>query len=361
MLSAFLVAVLFGIVITAVQGALVGYIRANPLLVQLIAALSLLIGGALARDRWPTHLFPGGEGLQVSKGASPAYRSRPVFLLATVLIGQLTLSWTRIGREMVMVGEQPACRDRSRRQHRKGPSPLPTCLPVRALPYPHSLAARYGLGDMELGLGYDYTAIAAVLVGGTAIGGGSGSVVRTLVGVTVIAVIATVLLLRIQPAVAISDHRPDRPCGHHAPHHRGAAMIRSLLLNPTARPFTVMAGSIVVLALIDRGTGFFFSVGTIFSVMQLFATFGLVALGLGLSILIREFDLSVAGIVGLAGCIAVMTGAEYPWLGLLLGVGAGLLSGLIQGFIVTELNSQLRRGNARWSLDVARHDLRSDR
>ena len=111
-----------------------------------------------------------------------------------------------------------------------------------------------------------------------------------------------------------------------------------LLLNPTARPFTVMVGSIVVLALIDRGTGFFFSVGTIFSVMQLFATFGLVALGLGLSILIREFDLSVAGIVGLAGCIAVMTGAGNPWLGLLLGVGAGLVSGMVQGLIMTRLH-----------------------
>jgi ribose/xylose/arabinose/galactoside ABC-type transport system permease subunit len=111
-----------------------------------------------------------------------------------------------------------------------------------------------------------------------------------------------------------------------------------LLLDPSVRPFTVMVGSIGVLALIDRGTGFFFSVGTIFSVMQLFATFGLVALGLGLSILIREFDLSVAGHVGLAGCIAVMTGATNPWLGLLLGVGAGLLSGLLQGIIMTRLN-----------------------
>ena len=99
-----------------------------------------------------------------------------------------------------------------------------------------------------------------------------------------------------------------------------------------------MAGSILVLALIDRGTGFFFSLGTIFSVMQLFATFGLVALGLGLSILIREFDLSVAGIVGLAGCIAVMTGATNPWLGLLLGVGAGVVSGVIQGIIMTKLH-----------------------
>jgi ribose/xylose/arabinose/galactoside ABC-type transport system permease subunit len=110
-----------------------------------------------------------------------------------------------------------------------------------------------------------------------------------------------------------------------------------ILLQPTARPFTIMIGAILVLALMDRGTGYFFSLGTVFSVMQLFATFGLVALGLGLSMLIREFDLSVAGMVGLAGCIAVMTGASNPWLGLLLGVGAGVLSGLLQGLIMTRL------------------------
>jgi ribose transport system permease protein len=70
----------------------------------------------------------------------------------------------------------------------------------------------------------------------------------------------------------------------------------------------------------------------------LFATFGLVALGLGLSMLVREFDLSVAGIVGLAGCIAVMTGVENPWLGVVLGVGAGLVSGTLQGLIMTRLH-----------------------
>ncbi len=111
----------------------------------------------------------------------------------------------------------------------------------------------------------------------------------------------------------------------------------TLLLDPTWRPFVIMAGAIVVLAAMDRGTGYFFSLGTVFSVMQLFATFGLVALGLGLSILVREFDLSVAGIVGLAGCIAVMTGVSHPLLGLLLGVGAGALSGTLQGLIMTRL------------------------
>jgi len=110
-----------------------------------------------------------------------------------------------------------------------------------------------------------------------------------------------------------------------------------VLLDPTVRPFTILIAAIIVLALIDRGTGYFFSLGTVFSVMQLFATFGLVALGLGLSVLIREFDLSVAGIVGLAGCIAVMTGVQNPWLGLILGVGAGVVSGTLQGLIMTRL------------------------
>jgi ribose/xylose/arabinose/galactoside ABC-type transport system permease subunit len=117
-------------------------------------------------------------------------------------------------------------------------------------------------------------------------------------------------------------------------------MMRGLktLFAPKLRPFTIMFCSILVLAAMDRGSGYFFSVGTVFSVMQLFATFGLVALGLGLSILVREFDLSVAGIVGLAGCIAVLTGVGNPWLGVLLGVGAGLVSGVLQGLIMTRLH-----------------------
>ena len=113
--------------------------------------------------------------------------------------------------------------------------------------------------------------------------------------------------------------------------------VGKFLIAPTARPFTIMAGAVVVLGLIDRGNGYFFSLGTLFSVMQLFASLGLVALGLGLSMLVREFDLSVAGMFSLAGCIAVITGGANPWLGALLGVAAGVFSGLIQGLIMTRL------------------------
>ena len=114
-----------------------------------------------------------------------------------MVIGQFILSWTRIGRVMVDGRQQPARGHRRRHQHRAPPSPSPTCIAGACSAVSGVLlAARYGSGDMELGTGYDYTAIAAVLVGGTSIQGGSGSVVRTLIGVTVIAIIEVVLLLR---------------------------------------------------------------------------------------------------------------------------------------------------------------------
>ena len=58
------------------------------------------------------------------------------------------------------------------------------------------LSIRYDSASMDYGVGYDYAAVAAVLVGGTLIKGGEGSIVRTLVGVMIIAIIQAVLLLR---------------------------------------------------------------------------------------------------------------------------------------------------------------------
>jgi ribose/xylose/arabinose/galactoside ABC-type transport system permease subunit len=191
---AFMIALLFGIVVTAAQGVLIGYFRANPILVS-IAGLSLLIGGAeLATGG--QRIYPGGSGLQVFKGRIAGIPVEALYFFATVLIGQFILSWTRIGRVMAMVGSN------ARAATAAGISTGAAVTVAYVLAGACSamagvlLAARYGSGDMELGAGYDYTAIAAVLVGGTAIQGGSGSVTRTLIGVTVIATIEVVLLLR---------------------------------------------------------------------------------------------------------------------------------------------------------------------
>jgi ribose/xylose/arabinose/galactoside ABC-type transport system permease subunit len=191
---AVLLAMLFGTIVTAGQGFLVGYFRANPILVS-IAALSLLLGGA-AYATGGHRIYPGGAGLQMFKGRIAGIPIDALCFFALVIVGQLILSWTRAGRLMAMVGSN------LRAAAAAGIDTVSTTTAAYAIAGACAaisgvlLAARYGSGDMELGAGYDYTAIAAVLVGGTGIAGGSGSALRTLIGVTVIAIIDVVLLLR---------------------------------------------------------------------------------------------------------------------------------------------------------------------
>ncbi len=108
--------------------------------------------------------------------------------------------------------------------------------------------------------------------------------------------------------------------------------------DPAHRPYLFLAATIVLLAALDADAGRFVSAATAFSTLQSFATLGPVALGLGMTMLIREFDLSVAGVFGLAGCIAVLTGTANPWVGLAAAVLAGCAFGLVQGLIISALN-----------------------
>lgn len=105
----------------------------------------------------------------------------------------------------------------------------------------------------------------------------------------------------------------------------------------TARPLAILAACIVAFVLIDAGHMRFLSVNTVRSALQTFATLAPVALGLGLAMMVREFDLSIAGLFGLAGCAAVLTGGTYPLLGLAVALGVGLAVGLIQGAIMVSL------------------------
>ena len=92
--AAFLLALAFGVAVTAAQGLLVGYIRANPILVS-IAGLSLLIGGA-ALVTGGQRIYPGGTGLQMFKGRVAGIPVEALYFFATVIVGQFILSWTRI-------------------------------------------------------------------------------------------------------------------------------------------------------------------------------------------------------------------------------------------------------------------------
>ncbi len=107
--------------------------------------------------------------------------------------------------------------------------------------------------------------------------------------------------------------------------------------DPHLRPLAVFVGCVLLLLLADHGDRTLLGTATAFSTLETFATWGLVALGLGLTMMIREFDLSVVGMFSLAGCIAVLAGSADPWLGLACAIAAGLLAGLAQGFVIVRL------------------------
>jgi ribose/xylose/arabinose/galactoside ABC-type transport system permease subunit len=108
-------------------------------------------------------------------------------------------------------------------------------------------------------------------------------------------------------------------------------------VTPKNRPYLFLAGTVFLLTVLDWNGGRFLTSATAFSVLQTFATLGPAALGLGMTMLVREFDLSIAGVFGLAGCVAVLTGGESAWLGLLLGILTGAAFGFVQGVIITSL------------------------
>ena len=191
--GALVVAFLFSAALTGAQGFVVGYFRANPIIVSM-AVLALIYGFVT--------LFTGGRGIYPEGSETDLLKGRigvvPIPLaafLSTVVIGQFILSFTRFGRNLYMVGSN----------HRAAVAAgLVTWRTVTGAYVVAGLftafsavlmAARYASGDMEHGIGYDYHAISAVLVGGTAIQGGEGSALRTLWGTVIISVIQGLLLL----------------------------------------------------------------------------------------------------------------------------------------------------------------------
>ena len=104
-----------------------------------------------------------------------------------------------------------------------------------------------------------------------------------------------------------------------------------------ARPLLILAVVVAILIAAAAASGTALRANTLFSVMQYFATLGPVALGLGITMVAGEFDLSVGSTLGLAGCVAVLTGGSNPILGLVCGVAIGLVVGLVQGTIMVVL------------------------
>jgi ribose/xylose/arabinose/galactoside ABC-type transport system permease subunit len=175
-------ALLFGMLANAAQGAVIGLVRANPIIVS-IAATALITGVAEAFAEHGTIYVAPGHSYGLFRGKIGGLPVEFLVLLCAAAIGQFILACTKFGRNIYMLGASYAAAEVI------GLKPWRTVTGIL-------LAIRYDAASMTYGTGYEYDAVAAVLVGGTAIKGGEGSVLRTLIGAIVIAVVQGVLLLQ---------------------------------------------------------------------------------------------------------------------------------------------------------------------
>jgi ribose/xylose/arabinose/galactoside ABC-type transport system permease subunit len=81
----------------------------------------------------------------------------------------------------------------------------------------------------------------------------------------------------------------------------------------------------------------FLSVGNLYALMQAFALLGIATLGISMTMIAGEFDLSVGAVAAVTGLVLVKTGESHPVLGILFALAAGGIAGLANGAITRSL------------------------
>jgi ribose/xylose/arabinose/galactoside ABC-type transport system permease subunit len=194
-LAAILLTILLGVMICAVQGAIVGGLQANPIIVT-IAAGVIQAGAALYITGGVTVSPPAGASYAFLSGRAAGVPIGFLVLLVLTLVLDGILRGTRFGRELYATGEN--------RRAARAAALNTGRITVGAFALAGGAAAVSGIllgafnqnATLSVQGTLTYDAIAAALVGGTAIAGGQGSASRTLFGTVVIATVSSLLLLR---------------------------------------------------------------------------------------------------------------------------------------------------------------------
>jgi len=194
LLAGIVAALAVGALVSAVQGAIIGGLRANPIIVS-IAALALIHGSLNLITANATINARADAGHELLQGKMFGLPIEFLVLLVLVAIGQLLLSYTSFGRHIYYIGSGLRAAEAVGLRTGWIITGVYFCAGLFTAVAGILLGLRYNQANMEYGIGYDYDAITAILVGGTAIQGGHGSILRTFAGAIFIGTIQVLLLL----------------------------------------------------------------------------------------------------------------------------------------------------------------------
>lgn len=188
-----IVALVAAVAATTVLGLINGIVIAKARIQPLIVTLAMMIaarGLALAATGEQSVRIANQDFTYLGRGLIGDFFPVPILILIVAFaFGWLVLNQTRFGRNVFAVG------DNDEAARLMGLNTSRVIIAVYAISGALAglagviLASRLGAGQPVAGTGYELDAIAAVVIGGTLLTGGQGSVLSTLVGVLLLGVI----------------------------------------------------------------------------------------------------------------------------------------------------------------------------
>lgn len=179
-----------GLVAGAANALIILKLRVIPIIATL-ATMVMLQGAALLYTREPIGVIPRAMA-GVARGRIGPIPTATIFMLLIVAVAAVLLYRARYGRHLYAVGGDDQIARLSGISINR----------VRAVAYIISgglaaltglyLTSRMGSGDPSVGPGLELDSIAAVLLGGTVLGGGRGGLLGTIVGVLVLVLLSNV-------------------------------------------------------------------------------------------------------------------------------------------------------------------------
>lgn len=189
-----LICILFSGAIGLANGMLISFLNLPPFIATL-GMMSIVRGAAYTVTAGqPIYTFPAGFTAIASRvGGFPLYTM--IILLVVFLLGWYILRYTRVGRYTYAIGGNENCAKLSGINLKKVKCFVYTvsglCCGVAAL----LLSSRLDSAVPTNAEGQEMDAIAAVVIGGTSMSGGEGSMIGTLIGILIIGIIANGLNL----------------------------------------------------------------------------------------------------------------------------------------------------------------------
>ncbi|MGY1805266.1 ABC transporter permease [Blastococcus sp. SYSU D00922] len=186
---------LVGIVVGSINGALVSMLNIPSFLVTL-GMLGIAVGVAQwITDSAPQPILDATYNLVFGGGNFGPVPGLLVWMAIVVVIGAVGLAKTRFGRQVLATGGNRTAADFTGINTRRIKFQVLLISSVLAALAGMLYAGRLESGRFQWGTGDELSAIAAVILGGTSLFGGAGSVVGTLVGALLIGLINNGLVL----------------------------------------------------------------------------------------------------------------------------------------------------------------------